>query len=146
MINKYRFNNNDVFATYGIVFRPGTYNELLKLPKRKEGISINWANENGTERYLGAPRYETIVYNLPITLISKSEAEFWAKYNAFTSFLITSGEFNLDVVEMNRRFKVSYSDMTSFDKLTQIKGSNNIAASMTLQLFNDHPAERMVIP
>lgn len=146
MINKYKFNNLDAFTSYGIIFRPGTYNELLKLPKRKEGLAINWANENGTERYFGTSKYETVVYNLPITLLAKSKTEFWTKYNAFTDFLITSGEFNLDVMEMNRRFRVSYNDMTGFDKLTNIKGSNNIGCYLTLQLFNDHPTERMAIP
>lgn len=142
----YKFNNLDTLTTYGIVFRKGTYNELLKLPKRKEGLTINWANENGTERYLGEPRYETLVYNLPIAIVAKSEAEFWAKYNALTDFLIASGEFDFDVIDINRRFRVSYSDMTSFDKLTNIKGSNNIGVYLTLQLFNDHPTERTAIP
>lgn len=142
----YKFNNIDVLATYGVVFRDGTYSELLKLPKRKAGLTQSWANENGTERYLGSLKYETIVYNLPIAILAKSEAEFWTKYNAFCNFLVTSGEFNFDVVDMGRRFKVSYSDITSFSMLTRVKGNNNIGCYLTLQLFNDHPTERIVIP
>lgn len=142
----YKFNGLDAETTYGIVFLPGTYNELLKLPKRKAGLVQEWANENGTERYLGEVYYETITYNLPITMIANSESQFWSRYNAFTSFLITSGLFNFDVVDMNRRFRLSYSDITNVDKLTIIKGSNNIGCRLTLQLFNDYPTERLAIP
>lgn len=141
----YKFNTNNAFTTYGIEFLPGTYDELLKLPKRKAGLVQEWANENGTERYLGSPYYETIVYNLPIIMVAKNETEFWSRYNAFTDFLITSGLFNFDVVDMKRRFRLSYSDMTRVEKLTQIKGSSNIGCKFTLQLFNDYPTERIVI-
>lgn len=141
----YKFNTNNALTVYGIEFLPGTYNELMKLPKRKAGLVQEWANENGTERYLAQPYYETIVYNLPILMMAKNETEFWSRYNAFTTFLITSGLFNFDVADMKRRFRLSYSDMTRVDKLTQIKGSTNIGCGFTLQLFNDYPTERIVI-
>lgn len=142
----YKINGQDAFTTYGIEFLPGTYNQLLQAPKRKPTLVQEWANENGTERYLGAPKYETIVYNLPIMVYAKSETQFWSRYNAFVNFLLTSGLFNLDAVQMNRRFRVSYSDITQVDTLTQIKGSSQIGVRMTLQLFNDYPTERLPIP
>lgn len=142
----YKFNGTDVNTAYGIVFRPGTYSELLKLPKRKEGLTVNWAGENGTERYLGAVRYETITYSLPILIMAGSEATFWARYNALRDFLITSGLFNFDVEDLNRRFRVSFADMTNFKTLTRIKGSNQIAAEGVLQLYNDYPTEFLPIP
>lgn len=142
----YKFNNINAATTFGIEFLPGTTSELLKLPKRKEGLTINWADENGTERYLGETHYESMVYNLPIVLMADSEAQFWTRYNAFANFLINSGLFTFDVEHLNRRFRLSYSDLTGVQNLTPIKGTGKKGCFMTLVLFNDYPTERLDIP
>lgn len=135
-------NGQDLFATYGIAFRPGTYAELLKAPKRKKGYEFDWADENGIETDPDeAPVYERQTYSLPIFIQADNGAQFYARYNAFKAFLYASGEFNLDFIEMGRRFKVRYSDMTSFTKLTLIKGSGKVGCYFTLQLTDDFPTE-----
>lgn len=145
MTGKYIINGNDAYTVFGLVFNPGTYQELLKLPKRKEGYAKNWTDENGTERDVNSIYFESRVLSLPITILAKSEVEFYSKYNALKSFLFTTGYFNFDVVDMNKRFKFLYQDMTSFTKLTQIRGSTNIGCEFTLQLVDDFPTTNFSI-
>lgn len=139
-------NGQDVFTTYGIVFRPGTYAELLKAPKRKQGYQYNWNDENGIETDPNeVPVYERQTYNLPIFIQADNGVQFYQRYNAFKAFLYTSGEINLDFIEMGRRFKVRYSDMTSFQKLTNIRGNRKVGCYFTLQLTDDYPTENFEI-
>lgn len=139
-------NGQDVFAAYGIVFRPGTYAELLKAPKRKKGYEFDWGDENGIETDPNeVPVYERQVYNLPIFIQADNGTQFYQRYNAFKSFLYASIEFNLDVIEMGRRFKVRYADMTSFQKLTNIQGNGKVGCYFTLQLTDDYPTEIFTI-
>lgn len=146
MIGFAAINNQDLFTTYGISFRPGTYSELLKAPKRKAGYEYNWGDENGIETDLDeVPVYERQTYNLPVFIQANSDAQFYSRFNAFKAFLYTSGEFNLDMLEMGRRFKVRYSDMSSFQTLTRIKGSNNVGCYFTLQLTDDYPTDTFAI-
>lgn len=135
-------NGEDVFTTYGIVFRPGTYAELLKAAKRKKGYEYDWQDENGVETDPEeVPVYERLTYNLPIFQQADNGAQFYERHYAFQNFLYGSGEFNLDFLEMGRRFKVRYADMTAFQKLTRISGTGKVGCYFTLQLTNDYPTE-----
>lgn len=146
MLGFAKINGVDVYSTYGIAFRPGTYAELLKAPKRKKGYEYDWGDENGIETDPNEiPVFERQIFNLPIFIEAANGAEFYQRYGAFTNFLITTKEFNLDFLEMGRRFKVRYSDMTAFDKLTIINGDNKVGCYFTLQLTNDYPTENFPI-
>jgi len=141
-----KINNVDVYTTYGISFRPGTYAELLKLPKKKKGYEYNWGDENGIETDPDEnPVFERQTYNLPIFIEAANGVAFYQKYNALKQFLITAKEFNLDFLEMGRRFKVRYSDMTSFENLTTIKGNNTVGCYFTIQLTDDYPVDNFQI-
>lgn len=146
MIGFSNINGLDIFSTYGISFRQGTYAELLKAAKRKKGYEWDYNDQNGIETDPDeVPVYERQVYNLPIFIEADSELQFYSRYNAFKSFLYNSKEFNLDMLEMGRRFKVRYSDMTSFEKLTIIKGANKVGCYFTLLLTDDYPTSNFPI-
>ncbi|WP_433863130.1 hypothetical protein [Sphingobacterium thalpophilum] len=141
-----KLNGADLYATYGILFRKGAYAELLKAPKRKKGYEYDWGDENGIETDpQEVPVYERLTYNLPIVIEARNGAEFFQRYNAFKMLLLNSKEFNLDVLDLGRRFKVRYSDMSSFDKLTTIKGNKKVTCYFTLQLTDDYPTENFQI-
>lgn len=146
MIGFAKINGQDAYTTYGISFRPGTYAELLKAPKRKAGYEYDWNDENGVETDPNeVPVFERQVYNLPIFIQADSDMQFYQRYNAFKAFLCTAKEFNLDFIDMGRRFKVHYSDMTAFQTLTKIKGSKSIGCYFTLQLTDDYPIQNFSI-
>ena len=142
MIGFANINGQDAYITYGIVFRPGTYAELLKAPKRKVGYEYNWGDEDGIETDPNEePVFERQTYNLPLYMEAANEIQFYSKYNAFRSLLFNAKEFNLDFIKMGRRFKVRYADMSSFQNLTKIHGNNKVGCYITLQLTDDYPAD-----
>ncbi|WP_262246953.1 hypothetical protein [Parapedobacter soli] len=144
-MSNYRWNTYDPATQWGIYFGKGTDAELLKAPKLKDnGLSINWAGENGTERYLGTRRFESRTLVIPCTLMATSESDFHTKYNALCDFLMTTGEFNFDIVSRNRRYKVSYQDMTGVRKLGTFR-SGKVGFEFNLVLVDDHPTERFAI-
>ena len=146
MIGFASINGQDVYTTYGIAFRPGTYAELLKAPKRKQGYQYDWQDEDGMETDPDEiPVYERQIYNLPIFIQADNGLQFYQRYNAFIAFLYTSKEFNLDFLEMGRRFKVQYSEMTSYQKLTNINSTGNVGCYFTMQLTDDFPTQIFAI-
>lgn len=147
MIGFVNINGLDAYTTYGIVFRDGTYAELLKCPKRKSGYEYDWQDENGMETDPEEePVFERLIYNLPILLEADNETQFWVKYNAFRAFLLNAKEFNLDFLKMGRRFKVRFLSMSSFRNLTKIEGnSGKVGCFITIQLTDDYPASNFTI-
>ncbi len=133
-------NNQDTVSAYGLHFLKGTYSQLDAMPELKDnGLSIDWAGEDGTERYHGDKRFQSITYNLPCAILAASSADYEQKLHSLQTFLITAGEFNFDITCRNRRFKLSYQNMTGFNRI----GNN---AQFTLVLINDHPTEYFTIP
>ncbi|PVH26293.1 hypothetical protein [Sphingobacterium corticibacter] len=133
-------NNQDTVSAYGLHFLKGTYSQLDAMPELKDnGLSIDWASEDGTERYHGEKRFQSITYNLPCAILATSTADYEQKLRALQNFLITAGEFTLDLMGRYRRFKLSYQNMTGFNRI----GNN---AQFTLVLINDHPTEYFTIP
>jgi len=146
MIGFANINGQDAYTSYGIVFRPGTYAELLKAPKRKAGYEYNWGDEDGIETDPNeVPVFERQTYNLPLYVEAASESAFYLKYNALRNFLLNAKEFNLDFLKMGRRFKVRYADMSSFQTLTRINGNNKVGCYITIQLTDDYPTDTFAI-
>ena len=117
---------------FGITFLEGFYQELLKLPKVKEGLTQNWPDQHGTERDLVSRKFESRVLNLPVLLEGANTADFLIKLHAFQSFCLLGNYFDLDVPELNRRFKLCYSDCTNYSY-----GETN--AMFTLVVIDDFP-------
>lgn len=138
-MSNYRINNQDPYTLWGLTFLDGTADQIESVPELKDnGLSIDWANENGTERYHGIKRFKSKTYDIPCVILSNSDSDFTVKLEAFKTFLITAGEFNLDIISKNRRYKVSYLNMTNYQRY----GSN---ATFTLVLVDDFPTETFTI-
>lgn len=142
---KYYINGQDCYTTWGIVFLKGTYNELMKFPKRKDGYTISYSDENGTLRDADNAVYESQTYALPIGVIGSDEADFFSKLNAFRSYILSAGYFTFDVVDLNIRFTLLYADMSTTEIKTRLNNVQN-AIKMTLSLINDFPSVYPVIP
>jgi len=122
-MGKYFFNNLDAYTTYGVVFKKGTFAELLSIP--------------------GAWPDETRKLGLPILIEGKNDSDFWVKYNAFRTFITTSEDFTFLVDGLYRRFKLSYESMSAFKMLTNITGGNKVYCDFVLNLIDDYPDVKM---
>ena len=138
----YKINGLEAFPTYGIVFPKGLDKQLLKLPKKKEtGTEHSYPDHNGTERSgVNTPFYESSIITIQVLFKANNAADFFQKYGAFRSFILTAGYFNFDIESMNLRFRLLYQDMSDFDKLTAF-GQGVVGCTATLVLVNDFPTE-----
>lgn len=140
-------NGLNALTTYGLQLRAGADEQLLQFPQVKPGYEYSWPDENGMETDPSeTPVFERITYSLPILIEGAGKTDFFAKYNAFRSFVLTAGEFNLDIPHLARRFKVRFSKMSSFSKLNMFTESGRIYCLFTLELTDDYPADYFTIP
>lgn len=141
-MSTYKFNSTDPEITWGLHFGPSLDEQLLAAPKKKDnGLTINWAGENGTERYHGIKSFESKIYNIDCTLIASSKSDFLTKWGLFQTFLLTQGEFEFTVLRLSRKWKVSYLDMSKPVKLGSFEAGGNVAFQFTLQLVDDYPTD-----
>jgi len=139
-MSAYRFNGVDPEITYGLIIERGIDSQILTIPELKDnGLSIDWAEENGTERYHGLRKFKSKSYNITGVIIASSPVDLQTKFNALATFFITTGEFNLDDVSKSRRWKVFYNKTTSQEKL------NSRALRMTFELIDDYPVDIFTI-
>ncbi|MDM1049382.1 hypothetical protein [Sphingobacterium hotanense] len=132
----YRFNGLDPEISFGLTIERGVDSQLLTIPELKDnGLSIDWAEENGTERYHGIRRFKSKTYSITGVIIASSPSELMQKYTALSQFFITTGEFNLDDIKKARRWKVFYSKTTAQVKL------NSRSLRLTFELIDDYPTE-----
>ena len=69
-----KINGNDAFTTYGIVVKPNNYARLLTFPKPKDnGLTIDFADENGKDVVLDNPKYEATTLQLPFWITGSNE-------------------------------------------------------------------------
>lgn len=137
-MSNYRINSQDPVATWNLHILK-TKEQFEVMPELKDnGLTIDWASENGTERYHGLKRFKSKTYNIPCAILCTTESEYQIKLEAFKTFLLTAGEFNLDVLDKGRRYKVSYLNMSDYQRF-------GASATFTLILADDHPTEVFTI-
>lgn len=68
-MSRYKFNGVDVMQAYNLIVERGIDGQLLMMPPLKDnGLSMNWADENGTDRYLGDRKFESRTINVACTM------------------------------------------------------------------------------
>ena len=130
-VNSYAINGNFMEKAYGLIPQKGFDNELFKLPESKGEVPL---------------KFQTRTLELPFYLVAFGEVEFYYKYYSLVAFFLQSTKFNLDVVGLNKRFVLTYSGMSSFEKMTMIRDSNKIIAGLKIVFFDDFPSEESGIP
>ncbi|WP_286777004.1 hypothetical protein [Sphingobacterium sp. UBA2074] len=139
-MSTYRFNGVDPETAYGLIIERGIDSQLMTIPELKDnGLSIDWANENGTERYHGMRKFKSKTYSITGVIIASSPTDLQTKFNALATFFITTGEFNFDDTGKSRRWKVFYNKTTSQEKL------NSRAIRLTFELIDDYPVDIFTI-
>lgn len=130
----------DIWTTYGAFLLKGSYDGLMKPAKRKASLTNNWADQNGLDIDLSAPKYEAKEADLNFIISAANETEWWTRYNAFFTLLKGAGERSLFVHELEKTFLVYYIDTVSYSQLTKIKSVNQVAAQFTIKLGIANPA------
>lgn len=133
MAHVFKIKGADALSTYGLRFLEDVYDELLRFPKIKPGVENNWQDQHGTERDVTASYLESNEFNLKMLLHGANAVDFQSKYAAFIAFFSTPGYFNLDVVFLNRRYRLLNRG------ISETRVLNNRAMEFTWQLVDDFP-------
>ncbi len=136
---KHYIDGVDLWTTLGITIEKGSYNDLIKLPARKETIEHNWKDEDGLDKDLSRTFYEAREITLNCFIKATSDTEFWTNWQNFLALLGQPGVRRLSVTELGREFYVFYKQSPTFDKITRYKDSTKIASKFVLSLVEQRP-------
>lgn len=134
-----KINEQDPSVAYGLFFKEGTYEELLKLPSRKPGLQQDWPDEDGMEVDADANHYDSRPLALPVVMSSDSDEDLLLKYQTFGAIVLAGGPIVLDAYFLNRRYTLRYVSVSN----VVWDGS---LVTFTLNLMDDHPSATTPIP
>lgn len=127
-------NNKNLLSIYKLVIQTGTQ-ELLEFPERKESLSNDWREENGTETDLELVRFKDKEVNLNCIFIVSNDTEYWNCYNAFFAEITKPGLQNLFIEDHSKTYQVSYKKTSGFKKASKrLKNVPKVAVKFTLTL------------
>lgn len=106
--------NTTPATSFGVTFLDGTYAELFKPAKPKDGLVNDFPDSHGAERDLQNRVLASRTLTLPVLLEGTSEDDFVAKLDAFNLWLKDAGYFLLKCYRYNRQFTLCLSDITDF--------------------------------
>ncbi|MBC9913190.1 hypothetical protein [Chitinophaga varians] len=138
---QYFIDGMDLWVVFSIIVAAGS-DDLLKLPARKDSISHDWLDENGTDVDLSRVFFESREINLECGMIANDEADFHNKFTAFKAVIAQPQLRRLESSELSSSFFVYYKDCSSFVRATRIKAGPNagkVAAKFTLVLVEKSP-------
>jgi len=132
-------NGADPSVTYGLFFKDGTYQELLKLPTRKPGLQQDWPDEDGMEVDGDANNYDSRSLALPVAMWADNEEALLLKYQAFGAMVLAGDPIVLDAHFLDRRYTLRYVSVSN------VEWSDTLV-TFTLNLMDDYPTTLAPIP
>jgi hypothetical protein len=94
----------DIYKEWGCTLLEGSFDDLLKYPKRKSVTFRNWAEADGIDPDLSVVEFEARTVKLSFLMEAIGEAEFWHRYRKFAADMSAPGyrEFGLIAGTTNR--------------------------------------------
>lgn len=133
--NRYFINGINLYDTYGVIVEKGGYDELMKEPKRKQGYTHVWLENNGTERDI-INYFETRNVTLIFTFVCTTLADYQDKHYALFNFM-KNNKFFIQSNTLAKQWELLYDSETSVEYLTDIYAGGLVIAKHTLSFFND---------
>lgn len=133
--------NGTNINTLGVSLEKGSYSALLLPAPLKDFVENNDPTQNGTEVLThkkdgtSLARIAERDVTLTFLIVGDNEADFMAKYAAFTS-LLHDGDIDLYVSDLDRTFHLIYSGATQYDNF-RLK-----ACKLAVKFREPNPANR----
>lgn len=89
----------NIYSEWGCTLLEGSFDDLLKYPKRSTVKYRNWAESNGIIPDLSDVGFEPRTVKLSFLMEAGGEADFWRKYNKLTSDLSATGYREMCLIE-----------------------------------------------
>lgn len=140
--NQIIINDQDAWDTWHLLMLQGTYKELLKSPELRDGLTHEWADQDGTERDVvpGTANYKSKSLSIPCIIVGDTSTAAWLNYSQFMNYIRTCGYFIMEVPPLNMQFKLLYKNMPSMeDPNPYYNQAGQTVLQFTLSLIDDYP-------
>lgn len=128
----------DILSTYGCILQEGSYDSLLKYPRRKNIAYNDWAEADGIEPDLDVVEFEPRQVKLTFLQTARSFKEFRALYDRFISDLAFTGYREMHFTEgMIHKLRLNQNSAYSIP-VPFNEGRNH--TSFTLDFIEDDPS------
>lgn len=132
-----RIDGKDILLQYGCTLLEGSFDTLLKYPKRKAVKYRNWAETDGIDPDLSVVEFEARKVKLSFLMESEGEADFWRRYRRFTADLSAPGYRSFDLIPgLTSRLRLDTG--ASFELPVPLNRGKN-ASSFNLSFVEDTP-------
>lgn len=132
-----RIDGKDLRAGYGCTLLEGSFDTLLKYPKRKAVKYRNWAETDGIDPDLSVVEFEARKVKLSFLMESEGEAGFWRQYRRLTADLSAPGYRSFDLFPgLTTRLRLDTG--ASFELPVPLNAGKN-ASSFDLSFVEDVP-------
>lgn len=131
----YKFSGIDIESACGFYVGSdrASSNSIEKPASVKTPYTHNWGDENGTEIDISAPiRTEARKFVISGTLLANSESEYRSRKQALTAALYVPYIF-IYQPEINETVVGKFTGFSSWERLTQVKGANQIVTKITME-------------
>lgn len=123
MVSQDTLNGINLLQSFSLVIQTGTA-RLLEFPERKETLTNDWREENGSDYDLTNPKFKDKEVTLNCAILADNAAAFWNFYNSFWAEISKAGWQNLYIQDHDKTYQVFYRRSGSFQKLG--KRLNNV--------------------
>ena len=98
----------NIYAEYGCTLLEGSFDDLLKYPKRKAVTYRNWAESDGIDPDLSVVEFESRTVRLSFLMEAIGEAEFWRLYRKLNADISAPGYRVFDLIPgMTNRLRLN---------------------------------------
>lgn len=122
---------------YGCTLLEGSFNDLLKYPKRKAVKYNNWAEADGIEPDLSEVEFEPKTVKLSFLMEAVGEAKFWNLYRNFASDLSAAGYREMSLIPGMTKL-LRFNAGASYELPVPMNAGKN-ASSFDLNFIEDNP-------
>ncbi|MCS4164469.1 hypothetical protein [Sphingobacterium sp. BIGb0116] len=134
----FSINDMDALTQFKLLFRRGTFSELLKLPVPKERAFHDWSDEHGKDYDdVSATVFQALQYSIKCYLKSSSLNDLQNQRESLLKVLSDPKGFNLRVDALGRSYALRYVSSPDFNILNPREHKGFIYSAFTLVLENN---------
>lgn len=127
----------NIYTEWGCTLLEGSFDDLLKYPKRKAVTFRNWAEADGIDPDLSVVEFEPRKIKLSFLMEAYGETEFWQRYRKLTADLSAPGYRSFDLIQgMTNSLRYDAGSTYDFNPLTTEKN----VSSFDLSFIEDNHA------
>jgi len=135
----YFLDGRDLWDTFNIGVESGS-DDFLKIPERKDSITHNWLDEDGTDVDLSRTFFKSREVNLHCFSQNANREKFWENYNSLITLFRKPGSRRLTITRHNKDYFVYYKDNNAYQSFRfTVMPSGSILTKFTLTLAEPKP-------